>query len=61
MNSKLLQLLSKLNWRAMMQIAVSLCLVAATLTVILSTGYDPGVTHWAFATLGTILGFWLKR
>jgi hypothetical protein len=47
--------------RTAMQIIVSLCLLGASLVVILSSGFDPNVKHWAFATVGTILGFWLKR
>jgi hypothetical protein len=30
------------------------------LFVILSGGYDPNSKNWAFGTVGTILGFWLK-
>jgi len=30
------------------------------LFVILSGGYDPNSNNWAFGTVGTILGFWLK-
>jgi hypothetical protein len=44
-----------------MQIILSLCFVGVALTVILHKGYDPSVQHWAFATLGMILGFWFKR
>jgi hypothetical protein len=47
--------------RAIMQVAVSLSLLGASLVVILSGQYDPSIKHWAFATVGTILGFWLKR
>jgi hypothetical protein len=42
-----------------MQITVTLILLVA-LFVILSAQYDPNSKHWAFATVGTILGFWLK-
>jgi hypothetical protein len=44
-----------------MQVLVSLCLLGASLFVILAAGYDPNIKHWAFATVGTILGFWLRR
>src|SRR2546427_6777852 len=46
--------------RTIMQIVVSLVLLAAALFIILSERYDPNSKHWAFATVGTILGFWLR-
>jgi hypothetical protein len=51
----------KIELRATMQIAVSLCLLGAALFAILSDRYDANTKHWAFATAGTILGFWLRR
>lgn len=53
--------ITKFDSRTIMQIAVSMCLLGASLFVILAGGYDPNAKHWAFATVGTILGFWLKR
>jgi hypothetical protein len=50
----------KIERQTAMQIAVSLCLLGATLFVILTDRYDPNTKHWAFATAGTILGFWLR-
>jgi hypothetical protein len=47
--------------RTIMQVAISLSLLGASLIVILSGQYDPSIKHWAFATVGTLLGFWLKR
>jgi hypothetical protein len=41
------------------QSAVSLILLSASLFVILSKSYTPQDRHWAYATIGTILGFWL--
>jgi len=38
----------------------TLAVLAACLFVILSAGYDPNSKNWAFGTVGTILGFWLK-
>ena len=32
----------------------------AALYVILSKRYPPKVEHWAYATVGTVLGFWLR-
>jgi hypothetical protein len=43
-----------------MQIVVSLVLLAAALFIILSGGYDANSKQWAFVTVGTILGFWLR-
>ena len=51
----------KFHYRATMQIAVSLCLLGAALFAILSPRYDANTKHWAFATAGTILGFWVRR
>ena len=47
--------------RQIMQIAVTLWLLTAALLVILSQHYDPSIKNWAFATVGTILGFWLTE
>jgi len=38
----------------------TLAVLAACLFVILWGGYDPNSKNWAFGTVGTILGFWLK-
>jgi hypothetical protein len=46
--------------RTIMQIAVSILLLGAALFVILSQRYDDSSKHWAFATVGTIIGYWLK-
>ncbi len=55
------QIPSKPNNRNIsMQATVTLILLLASLFVILSGQYDPNSQHWAFATVGTILGFWLK-
>jgi hypothetical protein len=40
--------------------AVSLIVLLAALWVILSKRYPPKVEHWAYATVGTVLGFWLR-
>jgi hypothetical protein len=50
----------KTNRSAAMQITVTLILLLASLFVILSAQYDAHSKHWAFATVGTILGYWLK-
>lgn len=39
---------------------ISVIILAAALYVILSKQYAGIDKHWAYATVGTILGFWLK-
>jgi hypothetical protein len=41
--------------------AVSLIVLSAALCVVLSRKYPPKVEHWAYATVGTVLGFWLRH
>jgi len=43
-----------------MQVVVSLVLLSATLFVVLSKKYDAKDKHWAYATVGLIIGFWLR-
>jgi hypothetical protein len=40
---------------------ISMTVLAAALYVILSKKYPPKVEHWAYATIGTVLGFWLRQ
>ena len=42
-------------------IAISVVLLIASLFVILSSNYELAVRNWAFGTIGTVLGFWLRR
>ena len=42
-----------------MQILLSLVVASASLYVILSRRYAPKDKHWAYATIGTVVGFWL--
>jgi len=42
------------------QLGVSVLLVVPALYIVLSNGYPPQEKNWAIATLGTILGFWLR-
>ena len=44
-----------------MQVVVTLALLAAGLFIVLSSSYTPQAQHWGYGTLGSILGFWLKR
>jgi hypothetical protein len=43
-----------------MRLVLSIILTIASLVVILWKGYGPKDKHWAYATIGTILGFWLN-
>jgi hypothetical protein len=49
-----------LNHRVIMQIVFSLALFSASLFVVLAARYDQSSKHWAFGSIGTIIGFWLK-
>ncbi len=42
------------------RIAVSALFAGAGLFVVLSKRYEANEKNWAFATMGTIVGFWLK-
>jgi hypothetical protein len=42
------------------QMGVSLMIAVPALYIVLSRGYPPQEKNWAFTTLGTILGFWLR-
>jgi hypothetical protein len=46
--------------RESIQLVVSVLLLLASLFVILSTKYGAKDKHWAYATVGTLLGFWLR-
>jgi hypothetical protein len=43
-----------------MQVLISTVFGAASLFIVLAKRYAPKDKHWAYATLGTILGFWLR-
>jgi len=43
-----------------MQVVVSLAILGTALYVILSQVYSPQEKHWAYASAGTVLGFWLR-
>lgn len=46
--------------KRIMQVLISVALLVASLYVILSKEYDSKDKHWAYGTVGTLLGFWLK-
>jgi hypothetical protein len=39
---------------------LSITLLIAALFVILTNRYSPQDKHWAYGTIGTLIGFWLK-
>ena len=41
------------------RVGISLVLLLAALWVILSKRYVPTDRHWAYGTIGTIVGYWL--
>ena len=52
--------LVNLDVKVGMQVGISLVLLGATLYIILSTAYQPKDKHWAYGTIGMVIGFWLK-
>ena len=46
--------------RMIVQILLSVLLAALRLFVILSDRYGSKQQHWAYATMGALIGFWLK-
>ena len=48
------------DFRTIMQVVVSIPLLIGGLFVILAKWYQPSDRHWAYATVGTISGYWLK-
>jgi len=46
--------------RMTVQILISVLLAALSLFVVLSDRYGAKQQHWAYGTIGVLLGFWLK-
>lgn len=44
----------------LMQVFLSIVLMSASLYIILSKQYDASDKHWAYGTLGTLVGYWLR-
>jgi hypothetical protein len=40
---------------------LTIILLVAGLYVILSKQYEPSDKHWAFGTIGTLVGYWFPR
>ncbi|HEX4156935.1 MAG TPA: hypothetical protein VHY79_00540 [Rhizomicrobium sp.] len=43
-----------------MPVVITVVLLVAALYMILARNYSPQDRHWAYGTLGTLVGFWLK-
>ena len=50
-----------LSMREWVQIIISVVLLIASLFVVLSPKYGPRDKHWAYGTIGTLVGFWLRQ
>jgi hypothetical protein len=48
------------SFRMIMPMVVSVVSLAGGLFVILAKRYQSSDRHWAYATVGTIVGYWLK-
>ena len=46
--------------RPVMQVAVSIVMLAAGLWLMLSGHYGADAAHWASGAIGTVVGYWLK-
>lgn len=46
--------------KPLMMVIITFMLLGAALFVLLSKRFDEPSKRWAFGTIGTILGFWLK-
>jgi hypothetical protein len=46
--------------RLMMQALISATVLAAALFIFLTQGFDQGAKRWASASMGMVVGYWLK-
>ena len=46
--------------RLRMQVVLTLALGGAAIWIIMGTEYGPDDKKWAYGTLGTVVGYWLK-
>lgn len=51
---------SSLTVDLVMRVILSLVVVGAALTVVLSSKYEVGTERWAFGVIGTVLGYWFR-
>jgi hypothetical protein len=52
--------LTQVSTKDIVQVIISVLLVGASVFVILSNRYGEKEQHWAYGTIGTLIGFWLK-
>jgi anaerobic C4-dicarboxylate transporter len=52
--------LTQVSTKDVVQVIISVLLLAASIFVILSKKYAEKEQHWAYGTIGTLIGFWLK-
>jgi hypothetical protein len=50
-----------LTMREWVEIIISVVLLVASLFIVLSSKYGPTDKHWAYSTIGTLVGFWLRQ
>jgi hypothetical protein len=50
-----------LTVREWVQIIISVVLLVASFLVVRSPKYGPNDKHWAYGTIGTLVGFWLRQ
>jgi hypothetical protein len=46
--------------KQVVQVAISVVLLCASVCVILGSAFDPKDKHWAYGMVGIIIGFWFK-
>ncbi|MCH8942968.1 MAG: hypothetical protein IIA48_11095 [Bacteroidetes bacterium] len=51
----------EVNVRITMMVLVSFIVLASSVYTILTGTYSDGTQNWAYGSIGTILGFWLKK
>jgi len=49
-----------INIKSAMMVLVSIIVLVSSLYIILSGQYDDGSQKWAFGSVGSIMGFWLR-
>jgi hypothetical protein len=50
----------KIDVQEIMQVIISIALLASGLFVVLSHEYGATEQHWAYGSMGTVVGFWLR-
>lgn len=55
------KMITDVSLRSVMQIIISVVIVAAGLYVILTDKYPADTAKWAYSIIGVIVGFWLQN